>query len=143
MTTATLTLDEAGKIATAALAKARSDNMAPMAVAVLDAAGMVKAMHTEDGASLLRPDIAYAKAWGCLGMGHSTRGQAAFSQQMPQLYQAFVGISGDRLVPAPGGVFIVRGGTVVGAVGVSGDLPDKDEACALAGIEAAGLESKV
>lgn len=143
MTAHTLTLAEATAIAEGALKKARAGEMNAMSVVVLDAAGTVKAMNTEDGASLLRPDIAYAKAWGCLGMGHSTRGQAGFSQQMPALYQAFVGISGNRLVPAPGGVFITRDGQRIGAIGVSGDLPDKDEACAVAGIEAAGLGAEI
>jgi uncharacterized protein GlcG (DUF336 family) len=31
-------------------------------------------------------------------------------------------------------------GDVIGAVGVSGDTSDRDEECALAGIEAAGLK---
>ena len=40
----------------------------------------------------------------------------------------------------PGGVLIRDGGgDVVGAVGISGDTSDKDEACAVAGIAAAGL----
>jgi uncharacterized protein GlcG (DUF336 family) len=39
------------------------------------------------------------------------------------------------MVPVPGGVLIrSQQGTVVGAIGVSGDVPDKDEACAIAGI---------
>jgi uncharacterized protein GlcG (DUF336 family) len=44
------------------------------------------------------------------------------------------------VVPAPGGVLIRDGGgMVIGAVGISGDVSDKDEACALAGIAAAQL----
>ena len=49
-------------------------------------------------------------------------------------------MSEGRVVPAPGGVLIRDGsGSIVGAVGISGDVSDKDEACALAGIAAAGL----
>ena len=33
------------------------------------------------------------------------------------------------------------GGTIVGACGISGDTSDKDEMCAIAGIEAAGLKA--
>ena len=36
-------------------------------------------------------------------------------------------------------MLIRSGGELVGAVGVSGDTSDKDEVCAVAGIEAAGL----
>jgi len=47
-------------------------------------------------------------------------------------------------VPAPGGVLIKdAGGAVLGAVGISGDVSDKDEVCAVAGIEAAGLKAMV
>jgi uncharacterized protein GlcG (DUF336 family) len=46
------------------------------------------------------------------------------------------------VVTNPGGVLIRDGGgNVIGAVGISGDLSDKDEMCAVAGIEAAGLKA--
>ena len=50
-------------------------------------------------------------------------------------------MSDGRVVPAPGGVLIREGagGAVIGAVGISGDVSDKDEACAVAGIAAAHL----
>jgi uncharacterized protein GlcG (DUF336 family) len=49
-------------------------------------------------------------------------------------------MSEGRVVPAAGGVLIRdAGGGVLGAVGISGDVSDKDEACALAGIAAAAL----
>jgi len=49
-------------------------------------------------------------------------------------------MSAGRVVPAPGGVLIRdAGGTVIGAVGISADVSDKDEACALAGIAVAPL----
>ena len=45
-------------------------------------------------------------------------------------------------MPVPGGVLIKdAGGHTLGAVGISGDVSDKDEACAVAGIEAAGLKA--
>jgi uncharacterized protein GlcG (DUF336 family) len=48
--------------------------------------------------------------------------------------------SGGRVVTNPGGVLIRDAeGDVIGAVGISGDTSDKDEACAIAGIEAAAL----
>jgi uncharacterized protein GlcG (DUF336 family) len=45
------------------------------------------------------------------------------------------------MVPVPGGVLIQDGGVLLGAVGISGDSSDNDEACAIAGIEAAGLKA--
>ena len=53
-------------------------------------------------------------------------------------------VSQGRLIPVPGGVLIKdASGDVLGAVGISGDTSDKDEACAIAGIEAAGLKAVV
>ncbi|MEM7019950.1 MAG: heme-binding protein [Pseudomonadota bacterium] len=57
-----LTLEEATTTATATAAKARELGMNPISVAVLNMAGTTKCLQTEDGASLMRPDIAYAKA---------------------------------------------------------------------------------
>ena len=46
-------------------------------------------------------------------------------------------------MPVPGGVLIQGDGSLLGAVGVSGDTSDNDEICAVAGIEAAGLKAAV
>jgi uncharacterized protein GlcG (DUF336 family) len=51
--------------------------------------------------------------------------------------------SGGRIVTNPGGVLIRdSAGNLVGACGISGDTSDKDEMCAVAGIEAAGLKAE-
>ena len=97
----------------------------------------------EDGAGIIRPQIAIGKAWGALGMGLGSRTLARRVAEQPQ-QQAFFGalnaMSDGRVVPAAGGVLIRdAGGAILGAVGISGDVSDKDEACALAGIEAARL----
>jgi uncharacterized protein GlcG (DUF336 family) len=47
-------------------------------------------------------------------------------------------MTGGRVVPLAGGVLIRNGdGAVIGAVGVSGALPEEDEECAHAGAAAA------
>ena len=138
-----ITLEQATTIVEAALRKARETGCAPLAVAVLDDGGHLKAFAREDGAGIVRPQIAMGKAWGALGMGMGSRALARRVAKQPQ-QQAFFGalnaMSGGRVVPAAGGVLIRDGqGVVVGAVGISGDVSDKDEACALAGIAAAPL----
>jgi uncharacterized protein GlcG (DUF336 family) len=138
-----LTLKQATTIVEAALRKGRETGCAPLAVAVLDAGGHLKAFAREDGAGIVRPQIAVGKAWGALGMGLGSRTLARRVADQPQ-QQAFFGalnaMSGGRVVPAAGGVLVKDGGgEVVGAVGISGDVSDKDEACALAGIAAASL----
>ena len=138
-----ITLQQAATVVEAALRKGRETGCAPLAVAVLDDGGHLKAFAREDGAGIIRPQIAVGKAWGALGMGMGSRALARRVAEQPQqapFFAALNAMSDGRVVPAPGGVLIRDGGgTVIGAVGISGDASDKDEACALAGIEAAKL----
>lgn len=137
-----VTLAQAATIVDAALKKGRDTSCAPLTVAVLDAGGHLVCFKREDRSGLLRFDIAYGKAWGALGFGFGSRelGNRAAKQQM--FYTAIAAASGGRVVPAPGGVLIRdASGHVIGCVGISGDTSDKDEVCAVAGIEAAGLKA--
>jgi uncharacterized protein GlcG (DUF336 family) len=139
-----ITLEQATTVVEAALRKGREMGCAPLAVAVLDDGGHLKAFAREDGAGIVRPQIAIGKAWGALGMGLGSRTLARrVAEQGPQqqaFFSALNAMSGGRVVPAAGGVLIKDpSGTVIGAVGISGDVSDKDEACALAGIAAARL----
>jgi uncharacterized protein GlcG (DUF336 family) len=134
-----LSLDDAQSIVNHAIQSARTNGFEPMTVVVLDAAGVMKASAREDGSGLIRPDIAHAKAWGALGMGLPTRELGRRAELMPAFFQALAPVSQGRMLPVPGGVLIMRDGTIVGAVGASGDTSDNDEVCAVAGIEAAGL----
>ncbi len=137
-----LTLAKATLIVNAGLAHARAKGLKPMTMAVLDAGGHLVAFLREDGSGILRPEIAHGKAWGTLGMGHGGRDLAARSREAPAFYAAIAVASQGRVIPVPGGVLIRDGqGEVIGAVGVSGDMPDKDEACAVHGIEQAGLKA--
>ncbi|MPZ57348.1 MAG: heme-binding protein [Rhizobiales bacterium] len=137
-----VTLAQASTIVDAALKKAREMNTHPMTVAVLDAGGHLVAFKREDASGILRYDIAYGKAWGALGMGFGTRTHFDRAARQGVFYTALASISGGRLVPVPGGVLIRdANGHVIGAVGISGDVSDKDETCAVAGIEAAGLKA--
>ncbi|TMJ05416.1 MAG: heme-binding protein [Alphaproteobacteria bacterium] len=137
-------LNQASVIVDTALKKGRETNCAPLTVAVLDAGGHLVAFKREDKSGILRFDIAYGKAWGALGMGFGSRELAERAAKNPVFIGALTTIAQGRLVPVPGGVLIKdAGGTVLGAVGISGDTSDKDEVCAIAGIEAAGLKAVV
>lgn len=137
---ARLTLDLANLIATSALQKGRDLKLAPLTVAVLDAGGHLVTFQREDNSGILRFDIAFGKAWGALGMGFGSRELAARAQGNPVFIGALATASGGRVIPVPGGVLVKSAdATVVGAVGVSGDTSDMDEACILTGIAAAGF----
>jgi uncharacterized protein GlcG (DUF336 family) len=137
---ARLTLAQATTIIEKALGKGRQLGCAPLAVAVLDDGGNLKAFAREDGAGILRQQIATGKAWGALGMGFGSRTLAKRAADNPAFFGALFAASDGRIVPAAGGVLIRDGaGEVVGAVGISVDTSDKDEACALEGIQAVRL----
>jgi uncharacterized protein GlcG (DUF336 family) len=137
-----LKLAQATTIIDAARAEARKHFLAPLAIAVLDAGGHLVAFQREDGAGLVRFDIAFGKAWGALGMGFGTRELAERAAKAPTFVAALTTISQGRMVPSPGGVLMVGvNHEIVGAVGISGDTGDNDEACALVGIKAVGLSA--
>lgn len=135
-----LTLDQARTIITAARAHGQAQGFAPLAVAVLDAGGHLTAFDREDGASTHRFAIAHGKAHGAIALGVGSRALMARAEQQPYFVTAAAAAIGGSLVPVPGGVLVRDAdGTVLGAVGVTGDTSDNDEACAVAGIEAAGF----
>lgn len=139
---AMLKLIQANTIIETALAEGRKRDLAPLAVAVLDAGGHLIAFQREDGAGFVRFDIANGKAWGALGMGFGTRELAERAAKFPTFVTALSTASQGRMIPSPGGVLIAAAdGDVVGAVGISGDTGDNDEVCAIAGIEAVGLSA--
>ena len=138
-----LTLEKAAIIVDLALAKAREMKIRPLCVAVLDDGGNLKALMRDDGASILRPQIAIGKAWGAIGMGESSRNLADRLKERPAFLGALSHMSGGKVVPVAGGVLILDGNAIIGAAGASGGTADEDEACVVAGIQAAGLEFKI
>lgn len=132
----TISLETALGITRQALAVGRELSTAPLTIAVLDAGGHLVALQREDGASMLRPQIAIGKAWGAVALGKSSRLLAADAQQRPSFISAVNTLAHGNLVPAPGGVLIRND---KGAVGISGDTSDIDEQCAIQGVLAVGL----
>ena len=137
-----LTLAQASTILDTALKTARDRNFQPLSVAVFDAGGHLVAFKREDRSGILRFDIAFGKAWGALGMGFGSRTLYERAEKTPMFFTTLAAASGGRVVTNPGGVLIRDGsGTIIGAVGISGDTSDNDEICAIAGIETAGLKA--
>ncbi|ANN61911.1 GlcG protein (plasmid) [Mesorhizobium loti NZP2037] len=139
-----LSLVVANTIITGAFAKASELEMKPLAIAVLDAGGHLKAFQKQDGASILRYEIAAGKAYGALGTGRGSRSLHAAAVERPHFVAGLNAVSGGRIVPVPGGVLIRdNDGKLIGAVGVSGDTSDNDEIAAVAGIDASGLTAQI
>ncbi|MFD2237415.1 GlcG/HbpS family heme-binding protein [Aureimonas populi] len=134
-------LDKARTMIAASLKKASELGLKPLTVAVLDAGGALIALERQDGASRMRPEIAIGKANGAIAMGMGSRALFQRAEQQPFFIQSMNALAGGSLVPVPGGVLVREGagGPILGAVGITGDTSDNDEAAAVAGIEAAGF----
>ncbi|WP_050605886.1 heme-binding protein [Ruegeria sp. 6PALISEP08] len=135
----TITLTQAQNIIQDCLDWRKAHDLKPLTVAVLDSAGSLVALAREDGTSTLRPDIAQGKARGAVAMGLGSRALYERAKLEPFFIQAMNTLSKGSLVPVAGGVLIKHDDTIIGAVGITGDNSDNDEACAIAAIEQAGF----
>ena len=135
-----LTLDHANTIVKAALAKGAELDLQPLTVVVLDAGGHYVALNRQDNSGIMRVEVATGKAWVSLGTGLPSR---TLNARDEKFLGALAAASGGRSVPVPGGVLIrdPDSDRIMGSVGISGDVSEQDEACAIAGIEAAGLKA--
>ncbi len=137
-----LRYEKATRLVAEAIATGRELRLRPLAVAVLDPGGHLLSFGREDEAGILRPDIAVGKAWGALGMGVGSRALAAAAEARPAFVASLGAVSQGRIVPVAGGVLIRdEGRDLLGAIGISGDTSERDEACALRAIERVGLRA--
>ena len=114
----------------------------PLTVAVVDPAGMLMALKRQDGSPLIRPDVALGKARTCIFWGKSSRGFAKLTADRASFASAASDLAISPLVPAAGGIHVLSGdGVLLGAVGVSGDTSDNDEAMATFALEQLGLKT--
>jgi uncharacterized protein GlcG (DUF336 family) len=137
-----MTFDIARRILEAVLAKSVALGLKPIAAAVFDARGCLKAFGAQDGTSLLRGEVAQGKAFGALALGMGSRAIFKRAQEQAFFVDAVNSLAQGKIIPVPGGVLIRdAAGVLLGAVGVSGDTSDNDELCCLAGVEAVGLKA--
>jgi len=135
-----ITLAQATIIIEAALGKGRELALKPLSVVVLDNRASLVAAMSEDGVSQMRARIAHGKANAAIALGLGTRALMNRAEQQAYFIQAINGLAGGDMVPVPGGALIRDdAGQLLGAIGISGDTSDNDEAAALAGIATAGL----
>jgi len=135
-----LTLKQANTIIEKAFAKAREMKIKPLGVIVLDESGNIVSAQREDGASMFRLDVARGKAWAAVAMGASSRALGKRAKDNPNFFVALAATAGGKFLPQTGAALIKdKDGVIIGSAGASGGTGDEDEACCVAGIEAAGL----
>lgn len=138
-----ITLAQANAMIEAALAKGAELGLKPLAVTIHDPGGHLIAAQRQDGGSNMRAKLAAGKACGALSLGVSSRTIGEMAEARPHFVAAVDAMGEGGMVPAAGGVIVADAdGAILGAIGVTGDTSDHDEACALSAIVAAGLKPK-
>jgi uncharacterized protein GlcG (DUF336 family) len=140
-----LSLAEAVRIVEATFARAAEMKLRPLAAMVLDAGGRPKVFMKQDGASLMRYEIAYGKAFAALAMGRASKMVLQKSREKPMFMQNLLELADGPMFLEGGGQLIrdAASGEVVGAIGVTGDVNETDDESAIAGIHAAGYKTDV
>ena len=127
-----ITLDDAQRIIAVAQEKASSIGV-NVTVAVVDGGGNLIALSRMDGANPMSPLIATGKAAGAALFRRDGAWLLSTANDRPAFWAAVKDMGGKAIVPGPGSLPVKRDGTVIGAVGVSGAMPNEDLACAEAG----------
>ena len=116
----------------------------PLTFCVVDRAGHMISSMREDDSSTFRFEIAYGKAWTCTALGHSTHFvEKTMTKNRPHFVDSLAAASGGKFIPALGGVLIRdrKSGRIIGALGVTGDSGENDEAVAVEAIEQCGFKA--
>src|SRR5246500_4799435 len=116
-----ITLDQANRIIAAILGRGAEIDCRPISVIVVEPGCVVKAFQKEDGASMIRFEMALGKAYAALALGRSSKLVRIRNEEKPAFMDYLIAASGDRLFPEGGGMQIRdASGEVIGAVGVTG-----------------------
>lgn len=136
-----INMETANRVLANCILVARERNFKPLTFCILDTGGHLVSAQREDNSGILRFEIAFGKAWGALGMGHSTRYlQEYLAVQRPRFVDALAVASDGRFIPVLGGVLIRDAeGQLLGALGITGDTADNDELVAVEAVSRAGL----
>jgi uncharacterized protein GlcG (DUF336 family) len=121
-------------------ASAKKRKAYALAAIVLDAGGRVKAFQKQDGAALMRFEIAYGKAFAALSLHRSSRQVLQKAREKPPFMDSLIELADGPIFLEAGGQLVRdKSGEIIGALGVTGDVNEVDDLCAMDGIRAAGL----
>ena len=130
-----INLETARNMVTAAAQKAQELGV-PMAIAIVDPDGALKAFARMDGAALLAVRVAQQKAWSAISFNIPTHGLWDFIKDDPPLLAGLP--HQENMIVFGGGYPITVGDQVVGGIGVSGGHYSQDQQCAESGLASIG-----
>jgi uncharacterized protein GlcG (DUF336 family) len=107
----------------------------PLAIAVTDASGHLRAFESMDGTPFLAHDVAINKAWTAAAYRLSTDTWSEIIRDPAVAHLAHV----PRLVAVGGGFPIIEGGHVIGGLGLSGGTAEQDRTVAQQALTAIGF----
>lgn len=128
-----LSIEDARILIEGARAKAHEIGVA-MCIAITDESGQLMAFERMDGGKITSTIIAQDKAYTAAGAKRTTESYGVASQPGSPAFGINSAIGG-RLMVVGGGLPVIIGGEVVGAIGLSSGTPAQDTQCAQAGIE--------
>jgi uncharacterized protein GlcG (DUF336 family) len=135
-----ISLAEANRMIAGTFAAAKKRKAYALAAIVLDAGGRVKAFQKQDGAALMRFEIAYGKAFAALALHRSSRQVLQKAREKPPFMQSLTELADGPIFLEAGGQLVRdKSGEIIGALGVTGDVNEVDDLCAMDGIRSAGL----
>ncbi len=136
----TISLKQAELIIDAIFSEAEKVGDKPMAVIVTDQGASPVVFKKQDESSMIRYEMAYGKAYASLAMGRSSSLVRYRAEQRPLFMDYLFKASEGKIFAEDGGMLIRdTKGDILGAVGVTGERPERDEELANIGIRAAGL----
>jgi uncharacterized protein GlcG (DUF336 family) len=122
-------VDNAKKVAAAAIAEARKNSFT-MAIAVVDTAGNLVYFEKMDGTQTGSVNVSIEKARSAVLFKRPTK---SFQDTVAQGGAGLRMLGLPGAVPVEGGIPLTEGGKIVGAIGASGGTSDQDGQCAQAG----------
>lgn len=137
-----INLAKARDLIDAALAEAARLGLKPLTLGVFDPAGSLIALHRQDGAPTIGPQVVAGKVGGALALGVPSRRVGELTVERPHVLGAIGALAPHGMVPAAGALLVAdENGVMVGAIAASGDTSDNDELCVAAAIKAVGLRA--
>ena len=129
-----LTLDIAEKLSKSARKKAEEFGVS-ITVSIVDDSGRLVYCARGDNTGFLTTETSRAKALASAAFKKTTKELLEMQKSNPAFWSTLPSILNESVLPTTGGVPVVVGGQIIGAIGIGGASPEQDHECAVAASE--------